>query len=151
VLIVLIGGGLLAKSYFGKAKLSKQDKEVWKKHAINHNKELDNAYNKKDEKAYNEFLHPKVSRYQPKLPYRIDGDKEVMKKVKSQMEQVAASNTSLMQTSAELYDEVLVVTFNYMTEGKIGEKFVEGSGKVTRVWARVKDGWKLVHEHISEN
>ena len=150
IVIVIVAGGLLAKSYFRKAKLTKDDQEIWKKNAINHNKELDNALNKKDEKAYSELLHPKASRFQPRMPYRVEGSGEVLKKVKSQMESVSGS-TSIMQSSAELHKEVLLVTYNFMTDGKIGEKFVEGSGKVTRVWVRVKDGWKLIHEHVSEN
>ncbi len=150
ILTVLIGGGFLAKTYFRKAKVTKEDKEIWKKNAVNHNKELDAAYNKKDDKSFNDFLHPKVSRFMPKIPYRIEGAAEMMKKIKTQMEAVGGS-TSVMQTNAELYNEVLVVTYNFMTEGKLGDKFVEGSGKVTRVWAHLQNGWKLVHEHISEN
>ena len=150
ILTVLVGGGVLAKTYFQKAKVTKEDKEIWKKNAVNHNKELDSAFSKKDEKAYADLVHAKVSRFMPKIPYRIDGQEQVMKKVKSQMEQLSSS-TSPMFRNEELYQEVLVVTYNYMTEGKVGDKFVEGSGKVTRVWARQQSGWKLVHEHISEN
>ncbi len=151
IIVVLVGGGFLAKTYFRKAKITKEDKELWKKNAVNHNKELDTAFNKKDEKAYNEMLYAKVSRFMPKIPYRIEGQTEVMKKVKMQMEQVGSGSTSPMQRSEELFNDVLVVTYNYMTDSKLGDKFVEGSGKVTRVWARQQSGWKLVHEHISEN
>ena len=150
IITILIGGALWAKTYFRKAKLTKEDKENWKKHASNHNKELDAAYGKKDDKTYNDMLHPKVSRFMPKIPYRIDGQEQVLKKVKSQMEQISGS-TSPMFKNEEIYQEVLVVTYNYMTDNKVGDKFIEGSGKVTRVWARVGDGWKMVHEHISEN
>ncbi|MCG3158936.1 MAG: hypothetical protein DKINENOH_05583 [bacterium] len=148
-LVIVIGGGMLAKIYFQKAKVTKEDRETWKKNAISHNKRLDEALTKKDDKAYGEFLHPKASRFQPKLPFRIDGSGEVLKRVKSQMEQTIGA-TSVIHSSGEVYREVLLVTYNYMTEGKLGEKFVEGSGKVTRVWV-YENGWKLVHEHMSEN
>lgn len=150
ILTILVGGALWAKTYFRKAKLTKEDKENWKKHASSHNKELDTAYSKKDDKTYNDLLHPKVSRFMPKIPYRIDGQEQVLKKVKWQMEQVAGT-VSPIAKSEEIYPEVLLVTYYYMTDGKMGDKVLEGSGKVTRVWARVGDGWKLVHEHISEN
>ncbi len=151
IITVLVGGGLLAKSYFRKAKLTKQEQDTFKNSASNHNKDLDSALAKKDDKAYGEHLHKKASRFQPKIPYRIDGSAEVLKKVKSQMEAVGGS-TSIISKSEELYREgVLVVTYNYMTDGKLGEKFVEGSGKVTRVWVYVENNWKLVHEHVSEN
>lgn len=148
-LIILIGSALLAKTYFQNAKVSKEDRETWKKNAMSHNKKLDEFLSKKDDKSYGEFLHPKTSRFQPKLPFRIDGSGEVMKRVKSQMEQTIGA-TSVIHSSGEVYKEVLLVTYNYMTEGKLGEKFVEGSGKVTRVWV-YENGWKLVHEHMSEN
>lgn len=150
ILTVLIGGGLLAKSYFKKAKVTKVEQDAYKKNASNHNKELDTALSKKDEKAYSDLLHAKATRFQSKIPYRIDNAPEVMKKVKSQMEAVSGA-TSILQKSEEVYKEVFVVVFNYMTEGKLGEKFVEGSGKVTRVWVNTENGWKLVHEHVSEN
>lgn len=150
ILTVLIGGGLLAKSHFKKAKVTKAEQDTFKKNGSNHNKELDTALSKKDDKAYGELLHAKATRFQPKIPYRIEGDKEVLKKVKSQMEAVGGG-TSIISKSEELYKDVLVVVYNYMTDGKLGDKFVEGSGKVTRVWVHTDNGWKLVHEHVSEN
>lgn len=150
ILTVLIGGGLLAKSYFKKTKATKAEQDTFKKNASNHNKELDGFLSKKDDKAYSEFLHLKATRFQSKIPYRIDGSGEVMKKVKSQMEAVGGA-TSIVQKSEEIYKDAFVVVFNYMTEGKLGEKFVEGSGKVTRVWVHTDNGWRLVHEHVSEN
>jgi ketosteroid isomerase-like protein len=150
IVTILVGSAMWAKTYFRKAKLTKEDKENWKKHASNHNKDLDAAYGKKDDKTYNDYLHPKASRFMPKIPYRIDGQEQVMKKVKWQMEQIIGT-TSPIAKSEEIYQEVFLVTYYYMTDAKIGDKFAEGSGKVTRVWARVGDGWKLVHEHISEN
>lgn len=66
--------------------------------------------------------------------------------------EAVGGNTSVISKSEELYkDGVFVVTYNYMTEGKLGEKFVEGSGKVTRIWVHTDNGWKLIHEHVSEN
>lgn len=150
ILTVLIGGSLLAKSYFKKAKVTKVEQDAYKKNASNHNKELDTALSKKDEKAYSDLLHAKATRFQPKIPYRIDGSGEVMKKVKSQMEAVSGP-TSVLQKSEEIYKEALVVVYNYMTDGKLGDKFVEGSGKVTRIWVNTDGGWRLVHEHVSEN
>lgn len=150
ILTVLIGGSLLAKSYFKKAKVTKVEQDTFKKNASNHNKELDTAVSKKDDKAYAELLHGKATRFQPKIPYRIDGSGEVMKKVKSQMEAVSGA-TSIISKSEELYKDTLVVVYNYMTEGKLGDKFVEGSGKVTRIWVNTDNGWRLVHEHVSEN
>jgi len=150
ILTVLIGGGLLAKSYFKKAKVTKAEQDTFKKNASNHNKELDTALSKKDDKAYNELLHPKSTRFQSKIPYRIEGSVEVLKKVKSQMEAVSGP-TSIISKSEELYKETLVVVYNFMTEGKLGDKFVEGSGKVTRIWVNTDNGWRLVHEHVSEN
>jgi len=150
VVISVAAGGMLAKAYFTKAKVSKEDKEIWKKNAINHNKELDNAFNGKDDKRYSELLHPSVTRFQPEIPYRIEGAGEVMKKVVTQMEQIG-SNTSVIQSSAEIHKDVLLVTYNFMTDGKVGDEFVRGSGKVTRVWVRTTEGWKLIHEHVSKN
>lgn len=150
ILTVLIGGGLLAKSHFRKTKTGKHEQETFKKNASNHNKELDTALSKKDDKAYGELLHQKASRFQPKIPYRIDTSAEVLKKVKSQMEAVSGP-TSIISKNEEIYKDVFVVVYNYMTEGKLGDKFVEGSGKVTRIWVHTEKGWKLVHEHVSEN
>jgi len=150
IVLVLVGVGIYARTYFMQAKLKEEDRETWKRHAINHNRKLDEALANRDDQAYAEYLHPRVSRFQPRIPYRIEGAAEVLKKVRSQMEQVGGT-TSVMQSSAEVYSEVLLVTHNYMTEGKLGEKFVEGSGKVTRVWVHTSEGWKLVHEHTSEN
>jgi len=148
---VLVGGGYLAKSYFAKKQTTKKEQDTFKNSAINHNKDLDAVLAKKDEKAYGEHLYKKASRFQPKIPYRIDNAPEVLKRVKQQMEAVSGS-TSIISKSEELYREgVLVVTYNYMTDSKLGDKFVEGSGKVTRVWAYIDNVWKLVHEHISEN
>ena len=56
---------------------------------------------------------------------------------------------SIVENDAKLYDQTVVITYHYMTQTKTGDKYTEGVGKVTRVWARVADGWKMVHEHTS--
>ena len=150
VIVVIVGVGLLAKSYFKEQKMTKEEKDVWKKNAINHNKKLNDAFDNKKDDAYAEFLHPKATRYMPKIPYRVEGSADVMKKVRNEMEQIGGG-ISIIQQSAELYKEALVVTYHYVMDGKIGDQFLEGSGKVTRVWIREGSGWKLVHEHKSEN
>jgi hypothetical protein len=147
ILIILVAAGWYAKLRFTP---KKDEKEAWKKSALSNNKALDDAFAKKKKDDYKNLLHPKVSRYQPKLPHRIDGAGEVFKWAEIEMEGSSApSATSMVQSSAELYEMSLLVTYNYMTQTKTGDKFVEGAGKVTRLWVRVKDGWKLAHEHIS--
>jgi hypothetical protein len=145
IVVIFAGAAFLAKAYFTP---KKSEKEIWKKNALNYNKMLDEAFNKKKEDDYKELLHPKVSRYLPKLPHRVDGDKEVMKFVKNDMEAPAGA-TSVVQFASEIYDQIVLITYNYMTQTKVGDKFHEGVGKVTRVWVRVDSGWKLVHEHNS--
>ncbi len=147
IVIILVGGGYLAKSRFSGMK-KKDEKEIWKKNAINYNKQLDDAFQKKKEDDYKNLLHPKVSRYQPKLPHLIEGSNEVMKWVRNDMEATVPGPTSVVRTVSELYDQTLVMTYHYMYV-KAGDKPVDPAGKVTRVWVRVPDGWKMVHEHIS--
>jgi ketosteroid isomerase-like protein len=146
---IIITAGWYAKIYFTRLMPKKDEKELWKKQAQNVNKELEKAFNNKKEDEYKSFLHPKISRYQPKLPHRIEGVNEVIKWIKNEME-MPSGPISIVQGGAELYDDkTVVLTFNYMTQTKVGDKFTEGAGKVTRVWVHGKDGWKLVHEHVS--
>lgn len=149
ILALLAVGGWLAKIYFARLMPKKDEKDLWKKQAQNVNKQLEDALTKKKEDEYKSFLHAKVSRYQQKLPHRVEGINEVMKWIKNEME-LPAGPTSIVQAGAELYDgKTVVLTFNYMTQTKVGDKFTEGAGKVTRVWIHGRDGWKLVHEHVS--
>jgi ketosteroid isomerase-like protein len=149
IIAVLVAAGWYAKIYFTRLMPKKDEKDLWKKQAQNVNKQLEDALAKKKEDDYKSFLHQKVSRYQPKLPHRVEGLNEVMKWVKNEME-MPSGPTSIVQAGAELYDgKTVVLTFNYMTQTKVGDKFTEGAGKVTRVWVHGRDGWKLVHEHVS--
>jgi len=148
IILILVGGGYLARGRF-KAMPKKDEKEIWKKNAINYNKQLDEALAKKKEDDYKNLLHNDASRYQPKLPYRIKGTGEVIKWVKQEMEAAAPGPTSIVERDEKLYDQTVVITYHFMTQTKTGDKYTEGVGKVTRVWARVQDGWKMVHEHIS--
>jgi hypothetical protein len=148
IVIILVGGGYLAKSRFSGVK-KKDEKEVWKKNALNYNKQLDDFLKNKKEDDYKNLLHNDISRYQPKLPYRIKGVGEVMKWVRLDMEAAAPGAISIVENDAKLYDQTVVITYHYMTQTKTGDKYTEGVGKVTRVWARVPDGWKMVHEHNS--
>jgi hypothetical protein len=146
IVIILVATGFYAKVRFAPRK---DEREMWKKNALNYNKLLDEAFNKKKEDDFKNLLHAKVSRYQPRLPYRIEGAGEVMKWIKNDMEAPSTGPISVVQTGAELYDQTLVLTYNFMTQTRLGDEFMKGTGKVTRVWVRDKDGWKLVHEHIS--
>lgn len=148
IVLILVGGGYLARSRF-RVVPKKDEKEIWKKNASNYNKQLDEALSKKKEEDYKSLLHNDVSRYQPKLPYRIKGAGEVIKWVKLDMEAAAPGATSIVERDEKLYDQTLVITYHFMTQTKVGDKFTEGVGKVTRIWVRVSDGWKLVHEHTS--
>lgn len=145
ILILLVAAGIYAKSRFAPRK---DERELWKKNAENYNKLLNDAFNKKKEDDYKGLLHKKISRYQPKLPHLIEGIDEVMKWVKNEMEEPSGP-TSIVRTVSELYDQTLVLTYHYMNQKKIGEKYTEGAYKVTRVWVRDREGWKLIHEHVS--
>ncbi|MDZ7360839.1 MAG: nuclear transport factor 2 family protein [candidate division KSB1 bacterium] len=148
IVLILVGGGYLARSRF-RVMPKKDEKEIWKKNALNYNKQLDEAFQKKKEDDYKNLLHNDASRYQPRLPYRIKGPGEVMKWVKLDMEAATPSAISIVENDAKLYDQTVVITYHYMTQSKIGELYTQGVGKVTRIWVRVADGWKLAHEHIS--
>jgi hypothetical protein len=148
IVLILTGAGFLAKRRFTMMPV-KEEKELWKKQAQNVNKQLEKALTDKKEDDYKNLLHLKVSRYQQKLPHRVEGANEVMKWIKNEME-MPSGPISIVQTGAELYDgKTVILTFNYMTQTKVGDKYTEGAGKVTRVWVHGKDGWKLVHEHVS--
>lgn len=148
IVLILVGGGYLARSRF-RVMPKKDAKEVWKKNAINYNKQLDEAFQKKKEDDYKALLHNDASRYQPRLPYRIKGPGEVIKWVKADMEAAGSGATSIVEKDEKLYDQTLVITYHFMTQSKVGELYTQGVGKVTRVWVRVHDGWKMAHEHIS--
>jgi len=148
IALILAGGAYLAKSRF-RVMPRKDEKEIWKKNALNYNKQLDEAIQKKKEDDYKSLLHIDASRYQPRLPYRIKGPVEVLKWVKTEMEAAGSGATSIVENDAKLYDQTVVITYHFMTQTKLGDLYTQGVGKVTRVWVRVSDGWKLVHEHIS--
>jgi hypothetical protein len=148
IVLILVGGGYLARSRF-RMMPKKDEKEIWRKNASNYNKQLDEAYAKKKEDDYKSLLHNDVSRYQPKLPYRIRGAAEVIKWVKAEMEAATPGATSIVEREEKLYEQTLVITYHFMTQSKVGDLYSQGVGKVTRVWVRVHDGWKLAHEHIS--
>jgi len=148
LLLIIIGVSVYADRYFRIRAKKKDDRELWKKNAANVNKQLEEAFQKKKEDDYKGFLHQKISRYQPRLPHLIEGVNEVMKWVKNDME-TPSGPTSVVRTVSELYDQAVVLTYHYMTQTKVGDKYTEGAGKVTRIWVYGKDGWKLVHEHTS--
>jgi hypothetical protein len=148
IVLILVGGGYLARSRF-RVMPKKDEKEIWRKNASNYNKLLDEAFQKKKEDDYKALLHNDVTRYQPRLPYRIKGPGEVVKWVKLDMEAASTGATSIVEKDEKLYDQTLVITYHYMTQTKIGELYTQGVGKVTRIWVRVPDGWKMVHEHVS--
>ena len=148
IILILVGGGYLARSKF-KAMPKKDEKEIWRKNASNYNKQLDEALAKKKEDDYKNLLHADASRYQPRLPYRIKSPVEVLKWVKTDMEAAGAGPTSIVERDEKIYDQTLVITYHFMTQNKIGDLYAQGVGKVTRIWVRVQDGWKMVHEHVS--
>jgi hypothetical protein len=148
ILLILIGVAIWANRYFRVKEKKKEDRELWKKNAQKVNDQLNDFLQKKKEEEYKSLLHAKISRYQPRLPHLIEGANEVMKWVRNDME-TPSGPISIVRTVSELHDQAVVLTYHYMTQTKVGDDYTKGAGKVTRVWVYGRDGWKLVHEHIS--
>jgi ketosteroid isomerase-like protein len=163
VIIILIGAGMMAKSYF---RTDKEQQELWAKSADAHNSQLDAALKAKDINTYRAMLDADVTRFMPKLPYRADGPKLVGELIADQLASADGPPTASYSKKIQSYQNCVVITYTFVLRGKQGDKgnkedkdekgekvdkTFEFTGKTTRVWARTGNRWVLAHEHVSFN
>jgi len=163
VITILIGAGMMAKSYF---RTDGQQEDLWKKSAEAHNNQLDAALKAKDINAYRAMLDPEVTRFMPKLPYRADGAKLVGDLIEDQLASADGPPTASYSKKVQSYQNCVVISYTFVLRGKPGDKGDKGikegkeekvdktfefTGKTTRVWARQGARWVLAHEHVSFN
>ncbi len=148
VITILIGAGMMAKSYF---RSDKEQEELWKKSAEAHNGQLDAALRSKDINTYRSMLDADVTRFLPKLPYRADGQKIVGDLMEDQLGSADGAPGPLYSRKAQFYQQCVLISYTFILKGKQADKPFDFTGKATRVWARKGNRWVLAHEHVSFN
>lgn len=149
LLIVVVAAAKIAQTYF---RTDKEQEELWKKTAESANEALNTALRNKNISQFKELLTQDVSRFWPKSPYRVDGQKQVIEHMKDQLGTTEGPPEPMYAKNVQTYQNCVIISYSFKMKGKQDDKPFDFTGKTTRVWARGQGSrWYLAHEHISMN
>ncbi len=149
LLIVVVAAAKIAQTYF---RDDKEQEDAWKKSAESANEALNSALRSRSISQFKEMLTQDVTRFLPKSPYRVDGQKQVIDLMKDQLGTTEGPPEPMYAKNAQSYQNCVIISYSFKMKGKQDDKPFDFTGKATRVWARGKGTrWFLAHEHISMN
>jgi hypothetical protein len=95
------------------------------------------------------LVTPKFSKFGPRVPHRQNAEST------NQSEAVFFSSVDKLKVEitdpkVDVFGNVAIVTFYADSFVTYGTEVKSGSRRGTLVFARTKDGWKIVHEHSSQ-
>lgn len=91
---------------------------------------------------------PKFSKFGPRIAERQD----VNQTIKSETEHFSSikdANLVIEDLKIDIFDKVGVATFYNNYSFIKNDNEVQGKGRVTLVFLRTEEGWKIIHEHSS--
>jgi ketosteroid isomerase-like protein len=110
------------------------------------------AWQKKDKAFYMDFLADDATYFGPRSPYlEIDPKVNFLPKFEMYTEQFKYLDFQMYNPRVQVYGDAAVLTYNEAVTTSIGGKVVEYTGKVTSVYVKQGNTWRVVHGHETIN
>ena len=109
------------------------------------------AETNKDMIEMNKYLADDYTEFNPTYSTRVDGKKlNVILSEAISMNSGTILATEMLNPKVQVYGDVAILSYNYAGVSKdIDGKLINTKAKSTRVYAKIKGDWKLVHANFA--
>jgi ketosteroid isomerase-like protein len=145
-IVVVIATCLLAVAAVSPA-VAQVDKQV-----IAREKASVEAWQKKDKTFFSDYLADDATYFGPRSPYLdVDPKTNFLPKFEVYTEQFKILDFTMYNPRVQVYGDCAVLTYNESVTASAGGKTFEYTGKVTSVYVKQGNVWRVVHGHETAN
>lgn len=110
------------------------------------------AWQRKDKAFWSDFLADEATYFSPHGPY-LETEPKVnfLPKFEEMAEQFKTVNFQMYNPRVQVYGDVAVLSYNSAATVNVGGRPFNYTGKVTTVYAKQGNTWRVVHGHESMN
>lgn len=110
------------------------------------------AWQRKDKAFYADFMADDSTYFGPMSPYlESDPKQNFLPKFEQYAERYKMIDWQMYNPRVQVYGDVAVLTYNNMATIDIGGRPFQATGKVTQVYLKQGNTWRVVHGHESIN
>ena len=110
------------------------------------------AWQRKDKAFYADFLADDATFFGPMNPYLETAPKEnFLPKFEQYAEMFKTLDFQMYNPRVQVYGDTAILTYNSSSTVNVGGRVMNYTGKVTSVYVRQGNTWRVVHSHESMN
>ena len=137
--VLLFGGIISAQAQIEKAIIAREKASV-------------EAWQKKDKAFWMDFLTDNATYFGPRSPYMETEPKtNFIPKLDMYFEQFKTLDFSMYNPMVQVYGDVAILTYNEAVTASVGGKVMNYTGKVTSVYVKQWNTWRVAHGHETIN
>ena len=110
------------------------------------------AWQRKDKAFWADFLADDATFFSPQSPY-LDTEPKVnfLPKFEQYVEMFKINDVQMYNPRVQVYGDTAILTYNSAFSGSMGGQPVSYTGKVTTVYVKQGNTWRVVHSHETMN
>jgi ketosteroid isomerase-like protein len=110
------------------------------------------AWQRKDKAFYADFMADDATYFSPMNPYlQIDPKTNFLPKFEQYAEQYKYLDYQIFNPRVQIYGDTAVLTYNGSFTLSMGGQAIQYTGKMTSVYVKQGNTWRVVHGHESMN
>ena len=110
------------------------------------------AWQKKDKAFWMDFLTDNATYFGPRSPYmETDPKTNFIPKLDMYFEQFKTLDFAMYNQMVQVYGDVAILTYNEAVTASLGGKIMNYTGKVTSVYVKQGNTWRVAHGHETIN
>jgi len=149
VLSVLIVGGLSSAT---KGKAAETPQQAIASQVIAREKSSVEAWQRKDKAFYADFLADDATYFSSQNPYlEIDPKANFLPKFEQFAEMFKFNDIQMYNPRVQVYGDVAILTYNSAVSASLAGQPINYTAKVTTVYVKQGNTWRVVHGHESMN
>jgi len=150
VLVMAFAGGLSLSAASGPA--PEPQRQDIANQIIAREKASVEAWQRKDKAFWSDFLTDDGTYFGPMNPYlETDPKTNFLPKFEQYAEQFKILDWQMYNPRVQVYGDVAILTYNSAVTNNIGGQVVNYTGKVTSVYVKQGNTWRVAHGHESMN
>jgi ketosteroid isomerase-like protein len=149
VLLIIVAGGLSILATKGEAA---DPQQAIANQIVAREKASFEAWQRKDKTFWTDFMADDATYFSSQSPY-LDTDPKVnfLPKFEQYTEMFKFNDFQMYNTRVQVYGDVAILTYNSAVSATLAGQPLNYTAKVTTVYAKQGNTWRVVHSHESSN
>ncbi|HEX8772260.1 MAG TPA: nuclear transport factor 2 family protein [Pyrinomonadaceae bacterium] len=151
ILLLLVALGMVAGLHAA-TKATATEQQTIASQIIAREKASVEAWQRKDKAFYADFLSDDATYFSPMSPYLdVEPKTNFLPKFEQYAEIFKFNDVQMYNPRVQVYGDTAILTYNSSVSGTMGGQPINYTGKMTTVYVKQGNIWRVVHGHESMN